>query len=129
MKYLSYHIFFLACTALLIAVPLLASAQDGLVPSCEGNECGFEELLLLIDNIINWLLIISSSVAALLFAWAGWLYISARGDPGQMKKANSIFWKVIVGLVIILSAWLIVDLIADTLLEQDVRRDLPFFGN
>ena len=42
--------------------------------------------------------------------WAGWKYVTAGGGGGW-SAAREIFTNVLVGLVIILAAWLIVDTI------------------
>ena len=53
----------------------------------------------------------SAPVAAVAFAWAGVLYLTAAGDEGKIGKAHAIFTDVLIGLGIVLSAWLIVKLI------------------
>jgi hypothetical protein len=56
-------------------------------------------------------------LSAILFAWAGWQLIvgSSSGDPGKVKQAKSIFMYVTGGLVLIISAWLIVSVIMSAL--------------
>jgi len=46
-----------------------------------------------------------------LFAWAGWEALTAAGDTEKYGHAKSIFSNVVIGLVIILAAWLVVDTI------------------
>lgn len=91
-----------------------ASAQP-LVPECNNDSCGFNDLITLIKNITNFLLILAVPVATVLFAYAGFQYIFAAGDMGKIKKAHDIFWTVFIGLVLMASAWLIIKIIVDTL--------------
>ena len=58
---------------------------------------------------------IAVPLAAIAFAWAGFLYLSARGNPGQISKAHGIFLNVAIGLGIVLIAWLAVDQILKAL--------------
>ncbi|MBU4536625.1 pilin [Patescibacteria group bacterium] len=70
------------------------------------NSCNFSSLVQLVDNIINFIITLSVSVSAIMFAYAGVLYLS--GDPGKIKRAHEIFKNVALGLIFILGAWLIV---------------------
>ena len=83
----------------------------GLIP-CGGSgedACKFSDFFVLIKNIIDFLLVsIAIPLAALSFAVAGWMYLTAGGDSGQIKKAHELFKNVAIGFIIALSAWLIV---------------------
>lgn len=111
-KFAVNAIVFLGMTAL----PLLAFAAilpDRLI-SCDGTKespCDFKALIKLVQNIINFLVYMSAPVAAVAFAWAGVLYLTAAGDETKIGKAHTIFTDVLIGLGIVLSAWLIVKLI------------------
>ena len=95
-----------------LSVPFLSKAE--LVP-CKptvdeegnmANSCTFNSLVQLVDNIIDFIITISVSVSAIMFAYAGFLYLS--GNPGKIKQAHGIFKNVAIGLIFILGAWLIV---------------------
>lgn len=106
---LTTAIFFLV---LMMLVPAFSvSAADGLVP-CGGsgqNPCTFSDFFVLINNVINFLLFnIATPLAALTFAVAGWMYLTAGGDTGKIKQAHELFKNVAIGFIIALSAWLIV---------------------
>lgn len=106
---------------LLISIPSMALSAAlvpcGLSPGAGVNveqtkPCEFKHAIQIIQNIINFIIIIAAPIAAIMFAYAGWLYLSAMGDTGQISKAHNVFWTVLVGFVIILSAWLIVKAIS-----------------
>lgn len=94
----------------LSALPLFAFAA--LIP-CDGItiKCDFKALVKLVQNIINFLVYMAAPVSAVAFAWAGVLYLTAAGDEKKISQAHTIFTDVLIGLAIILSAWLIVKLI------------------
>ena len=105
----------------LFALPLLALAQGGLVP-CTGPTCNFCHLFVLARNIMKFLILtLAMPIAALLFAWAGILYITAAGNTGQIGRAKKIFADVLLGLVIAVAAALIVDLILRTFTGNDLK--------
>ena len=93
------------------------------------DDCSFNYLITLIQNITNFLLILAVPVATVLFAYAGFQYIFAAGDMGKIKKAHDIFWTVFLGLVFMASAWLIVKIIVDTLDPEGTGGGGQFLGN
>ncbi len=107
-------IFFLLAV---IVIPIFVNAA-GLIPDCgQYNNCGYNELLQLVNNIINWIIIISVPVAAGVFAWAGIVYMTT-GIADKKSYAKGMMWKVFVGFVFILAAWIIVGTIAKALLKD-----------
>jgi len=105
---------------LIIAVfftPFFISSADndtGIVPcgTEEKDSCKLEHFFTLIKNIINFLLTkVAVPLAAIGFAWAGWLYMTSGGDSGKTKEAKEIMLGIVIGLLIALAAWLIVSAI------------------
>lgn len=82
-----------------------------------GTECGLQEFIKLIQNVLSLLIYLAVVGAALLFSWAGWLYLTNAQNPSNKEKAKKLFWNVVLGLVIMMGAWLIVD----TLLKGVLR--------
>lgn len=91
-----------------------------IVPTCTGpgGSCGWTDAVQVLDNILQFAIILAVPLAAALFAWAGFLYLSARGNPGQITKASNIFVSVAIGFVIVLVAWLVVDFILQNLAAE-----------
>lgn len=102
-------------------VPLAVFAQ-GLVP-CGGSgqpACDFAHFIQLIQNVINFLIKdVAMPLAAILFAWAGIMMFTAGGNEQKTTQAKEIFWWVLVGLIVALSAWLIVSAITSALLKPE----------
>lgn len=115
-------------TTLILFLPILVSSA-GLIP-CDGInvKCDYKQLILLANNIIDFLLRASVVIAMLLFAYAGFQLIFSGGDTGAMSKAKAIFWSAVKGLVWALVAWLIVDTILNVLLKGDGFRDYVPLG-
>ena len=93
-----------------------ASVFSGGLVSCgkgsdasAAEECNFEQFICLLQRLMNFMLfVLAVPLAAISFAWAGWLYLSAAGNEGNIKQAHQIFGDVVLGLCLALSAWLIV---------------------
>jgi hypothetical protein len=92
-------------------------SSQGAVTSKE--ECHFIDLIDALYKIIHYLILIAGSLAAISFAYAGYLYLTAGGDEHNIHHAHEIFWKVAVGFVIMLGAWLFVRTIEKTLIVED----------
>jgi len=115
---------FLIATAMLVGMPMFAFAQpatpdEGLIPcgntkadNTVSDPCTFGDLITLAQTVINFLIFkIAAPLAAVMFIWAGFLYLTAAGNEGQVKKAHDLFWAVFIGLVIALAAWLMVSFV------------------
>lgn len=72
------------------------------------NPCDWHYLIVGITNVTNYFIILGAAISALAFGYAGLLMMTANGEMGKIEEAKSIFGKVLVGFLIMLSAWLIV---------------------
>ena len=75
------------------------------------DECGWEQLVKMGQNIIDYSVILMAILSVIGIAYAGFLYITAQGNGSQISKAHGIFTKIIWGIVFVLGAWLIVNTI------------------
>lgn len=90
---------------------------DGNIVSSEGN-CGTCELVVLANNGIEWLIMALLLFMVLLFAIAGFKLATSGGDVGAYNAARGMFQNVLVGLIIVLCSWLLVDTALKILLEN-----------
>ncbi len=110
---------------MILLVPVFFVTAAGLVPDCP-NGCNFNDLMIMINRVIKFLLFtIATPLAAIIFAYAGFLLITSGGDPGKKTQAKKIIGNLLIGYIIALAAWLIVNTIVtglgftgDTFLEK-----------
>jgi hypothetical protein len=95
---------------------LIAGAPQG------SNDCDFSKLILLINNVIQYLIFLATSIFSIVFMYAGYLYLTAMGDMGKVSKAHKLFWSAIIGFVIMLCAWLLVDFILTALVTNNPEK-------
>ena len=118
---------FLFLAIIAIILPSFALAAPNLWPtgfwgpliSCLGNYSGggtlppctsLCDLINTIENIIYFAIsIVIFILAPILFAWGGILYMISRGSPDGLTKAKSVLTKTLLGVAIVLCAWLIVN--------------------
>lgn len=68
--------------------------------------CNFKGVMTQLQHLLDVAIVLGVLVAIGGFSYAGYLYMT--GIPGNRTHANSIFTNVVVGFIIMLSAWFIV---------------------
>ena len=71
--------------------------------------CGKAEFFVLLHTLIRFAVYIGIVSVAVAVAFAGVLYMISQGESEQLSKAKGAITAAVTGLVIILSAWLIVN--------------------
>jgi len=107
----------------MLAVPALAFAQGGGLPekvvSCNGADCTVCDIAKTAQNVLNTGIYLLVFLSAVLFAWAGWKMLTAGGNSEAYAKGKSIFGNVVIGFVIVLAGWLVVDTLMKTMVDQN----------
>jgi hypothetical protein len=111
---------------LAIALPVITLAAgecvptDGFIPS---DACiranGFLAFAAMINKIINWFVSISVSIAALTFAYGGAKILFNPENPGAIDEGKEMLKKTVIGMLIILGAWLVVHSIISALVNPE----------
>ncbi len=103
-----------------LALPLAAHAggipffgpiipQTGEIATCPGN---WSLLLTVVNNIMSFLLTMAIVfLAPIMIAVAGFQYVTSAGNPGGISKAHTMLTGTVVGIVVALAAWIMVDAI------------------
>ncbi len=95
-------------------IPIATYAAGGLVP-CDGADCHFGSILTLVHNGVNFLILLILPICAIVIAYAGFLFLTSGGSTETLTKAKGVFIKAVIGIILILAAWLIVNTILATL--------------
>ncbi len=105
----SFSLPFVAHAAIPFFGPIIPTASS----QCAA---GWGMLMTVINRIISFVLTIAVIfIAPITIAYAGFLMVVNPTSAGDMSKAKSIILNTIIGIVIALAAWLIVDAIMVTL--------------
>ncbi len=109
--------FFPFLLAFFLLLPLVASAQFGpIVPeACHNCPCGFGGVMAIIQNLVNFIIGIAIIFGTIILVWGGILYIISPANPESRSTANKMLINAVVGLCIVLSAWLVVDFVMKAL--------------
>ncbi|HVV39309.1 MAG TPA: pilin [Candidatus Paceibacterota bacterium] len=90
---------------------------SGLIP-CNGTDCQACSVVSLIQNVINFAIGLSIPIAMALFAWAGVLYYTSATNLHNIEHAKAIFSSAIIGFVVALGAYLIIETILHGILND-----------
>ena len=96
------------------------AAPSGLIPCGNATQsaCTFDDLVKLAQNVINFLIFkIAAPIAAVMFAYAGFLWVTNGGNESKISQAREIFWAVFIGFVVALAAWLTINMIVNFFLD------------
>ncbi len=121
------RLFLLGLISLFIFLPLVSLEAAPLVP-CDGtikSPCTFGSFLKLVQNVINYLLILAVPIATAFFAYAGFLVMTSGDDSGRRGRAWQIFKDIGWGVFWILAAWMVVSIIVTTLANPNISKYIP----
>lgn len=88
--------------------------QLGQECACCGN-CKFDSFKGLAIIITNTLLGITGSLALLMFVYGGFTWVTSGGSSDRVAKGKQILTQSVIGVIIVLTAYLLVDFVLKTL--------------
>jgi len=102
-----------------LLLPQVVFGADPALVSCTGAQCNFCDFVDTVNNIVTFLFKLLSIFAILGLVYAGFTLVTSAGNPSALEKAKGIFSNVVIGFIIIISAWLVVDTIMKMLVDQE----------
>jgi hypothetical protein len=115
-----------------IILPLLAHASTFSGPidptatlcHCANNEApDYGCVLILIQNLMNFFIYFATIVITIFIAWAGFEYMTSGGSPEKRSQANQRILNAVIGLMIVLGAWLLVNSVMSVLYKKSSFGD------
>jgi len=109
----------------MIRVPLIAQAQNNdtfNIP--RGNfQPNYDPDMPknLVDNILDWFFVIAAIICVAVIVWAGITYATAGGDEEKVGRAKNRLIYGIIGVVLIIGAFAITQIITEALSGNDVN--------
>ena len=85
------------------------------IVTCNGVDCNVCYIATVAQNVLNTAIFIMVFLSAVLFAWAGWKMLTAQGDTESYTAGKRIFGNVVLGLIIILAGWIVIDTLMKTM--------------
>ena len=104
--------------------PDCSEGKTGDCSTCDLND-GFQTII----NFTQILLALTGTAALLMFMYGGVLWIIAAGNQEQIQKGKAAIQAAAIGIIIILSAWLIVNFTINALTGGNVGGQAEIFNN
>ena len=109
-------IIFISYFIILVSLPFLVSAA-GLLP-CTGLSCNYCSLFQLIKNVLDFAMTyILFPVATVMVIYGGFTILVARDNAGLVKKGRDIIAAAVIGIVIALISWTIINTIFNVIVN------------
>lgn len=104
---------FVAIAFILVLAPLdTANAVPyGGFLTCDGTDCSFCNLIDMVNGIVVWLFGIIFLIFAVLLLVAGFGLVTSGGNQTALDAAKTKFQNAIIGLIIVMASWLLIDTI------------------
>lgn len=102
---------------LILSLPFFASAQVGI--PCDGPDCTFDHLIILINNIIKFLMFsVAVPLAALGLMWRGGVLVINQDKESAWSEAKEGFWDIGKGFMIMLGAYVLIKTVLFAFLDE-----------
>lgn len=99
------------------------AAETGLVP-CQGLDCTFCHLLTLAERVIDFsLYYIAVPLVVIFIIYGGFVILTAGDRPEKVSDGRKIITSAVVGLLIALLAWLLIDIILQLIAGNNLTGD------
>lgn len=86
------------------------------------SNCGFNEFLQIFVNLFNWGLYVLSILSLFFFFLGGGTLLLSGGNEERVRAGKAILVNTVIGLVIALSSWVIVNLTMNALLPEGQKQ-------
>ena len=93
------------------------AATCGSGTTCLDNPLKFASIETFIQGVLQAVVMIALPIITVFIVYAGFKYIFARGNKDKITKAHENFSYVIIGTILILSAWVLATLIGGTITQ------------
>lgn len=108
---------FFGLLALLLLAPQATLAAEStffgpIVPTeCQSCPCGFAGVLEIMRHLMNFAVTLGVVVLTIMIAYAGLMYILSAANPESRSKANQMVTGAVIGIILVLCSWLIIDFV------------------
>lgn len=119
---------------ILLVMPMFALAQSsspgtGIVYECNSGgvigNCSYADFIMAVRRVVNWLITFTLSFSVVVIVYVGYELMTSGDSSSARTKAKERLWKLAIGIFWVLAAWMVVNLIATTLLNSSVSSVLP----
>lgn len=86
------------------------------------EECTYEKLIYMVQRIIQFALYLLIPIVLGMILWIGFKFLTANGDSGKLADAKKMIKPLLIGIIMIFTAWLIVYTFLDKILSDQLQK-------
>ena len=106
----------LSLSLLTFAHPTKAALVSAtLANKCGTGNCTLTDMVGVIANGMDWIFSIVGAAALLMFVYGGFTFLISAGNEEQVKKGKAILQGAIIGLIIVLGSYMIINFLLTSL--------------
>lgn len=107
-----------------------SSAHAQILPPCTASgDCGINDFLVLAFNIVKFMWGLAGSLALLMFVIGGLTLLMAGGDPSRVKSGMTTLQNAVIGILLVLGSWVIINTILVIATGQDFTATAIILGS
>lgn len=73
-----------------------------------GVDCDFNMFVELLNRLLRYFIFLFGPIATAMLCYAGFIYLKSSDDPGMLAHAKGMIKNIVIGVCLVLGAWLIV---------------------
>ncbi len=86
--------------------------------------CGWAELGPIINELLSNILLLGIFIAVIMIMYAGYILVNGQGSPDSRSRAKKIFIGIVIGMILLVGSYYIVEFVLDTLgVSNDYRNN------
>lgn len=97
------------------------SGNDAAKDALKGG-CGWKEVGPIINELLSNLLMLGIFIAIIMIMYAGYVLVQGQGSPDSRGKARKIFIGIVIGIILLVGSYYIVEFILNTLDVNEIYR-------
>lgn len=109
-----------------LVLPAAVFAQ-GIGAPCDGPDCTFDDLIILVNNVVKFLMYqVAVPLAALGIAFSGAKLVFSQNKEGEWSKAKESFENIGIGFLIMIGAFLLIKFVLFMFLSDPQKEFVNF---
>jgi len=80
-----------------------------------GGGCGWKELGPIVDELLKNVMLLGVFIGVLMIMYAGYILVQGQGSAESRSRVKKIFINIVIGMVLLVGAYYIVEFVLDTL--------------
>lgn len=77
--------------------------------------CGWHEVGPIVNELLSNILLLGTFIAMIMIAYAGYVLVQGQGSPDSRSRVKKIFINIVIGMILLVGSYYIVEFILDTL--------------